>query len=109
MKIFYVEIDGDPLTVEVDDEYSGSKGTLPDGRKYLVYRFLLYNDGFIAFRSKAGSMDGYYILLLGISPHRRTESSCIRKIALAPPGVCSGSVFKELEEDLKVRMTKGNS
>ncbi len=106
MRIIHAETDlSDPIHDE--SSYSASKGTLSDGRKYLVYRFLMYSDGFLGFRGKSGTMNGIYILLLGISPEKRTENSCIRKIALTPPGVSAGDVFKIIVDDMLKGMVEG--
>lgn len=92
---------------ECEEQYVPSSGVLEDGMKYFVYRFLLYTDGFNAHRSKAGSMDGMYIVPLGMGTRRRTESGCLHKICLAPPGVAATDVMKIITEDIVEGMTKG--
>ena len=105
-KIFHAEIEN----AEQDsscNSYSPSKGTLPDGRKYVVYRFLLYNDGFNAFRAKSGSMGGFYILLLGFPPNGRMEHHCVRKISVAPPDASAGETLETIQDDIIKGMTEG--
>ena len=44
---------------------------LEDGRKYVVYIMCLYSDGFTPYIGKKGSMDGVYMLSLGMVPETR--------------------------------------
>ena len=88
---------------------SPSLGILQDGRKYVVYRFLLYADGFIPFTGKKGSMSGCYMLPLGISPDHRTSIGAVRKIALTPPGVSPNIVIQEIVKDIVQGTVEGLS
>ena len=89
------------------DDYVPNTGRLEDGTKYYIYRFLLYTDGFNAHRSRLGSMDGMYMLPLGIPIDRRTEAGCLHKICLAPPGVSATDIMDEVIDDLADGMTNG--
>lgn len=82
-----------PMQTTLPSIPSVDRGRLEDGREFFVYRFLLYNDGFSPFSSKMGSMDGCYILPLGIPPDSRTSSGAIRRLWLTPPGVSSRDIF----------------
>ena len=90
-----------------DDEAVKNHGYLEDGTQYFVYRFLLYTDGFNSHRSKSGSMDGMYIIPLGIPIDRRTEAGCLHKICLAPPGVAATDIMHHINEDIIMGMTTG--
>ena len=94
-------------STEALEDYVPNKGILADGRKYYIYRFLLYTDGFNAHRSRLGSMDGMYILPLGIPIDRRTEAGCLHKICLAPPGVSATDIMDEVIDDLAEGMRNG--
>jgi hypothetical protein len=48
--------------------YAPSTGFLHDGRKYIVYRAMLYTDYFKADVSRKGSYGGCYLLPIGIRP-----------------------------------------
>lgn len=89
------------------DDYVPNKGRLVDGTKYYTYRFLLYTDGFNAHRSRLGSMDGMYMMPLGLPIDRRTEAGCLHKICLAPPGVAATDVMDVVIDDLTEGMRNG--
>jgi len=89
------------------DEYVPNKGRLEDGTKYYVYRILLYTDGFNAHRSRLGSMDGMYMMPLGIPVDRRTDAGCLHKICLAPPGVSATDIMDMVIENVTESMTHG--
>ncbi len=91
----------------VEESYSPNTGYLENGTKYFVYRFLLYTDGFSAHRSRTGSMDGMYIVPLGIPIEQRTDAGCLHKITLAPPGVSATDIFDLVIDDIVVGMTDG--
>ena len=57
------------------DEYVPNTGLLEDGTRYFLYRILIYTDGFNAQRTRLGSMDGFYMIPLGIPFDRRTAVS----------------------------------
>lgn len=82
-----------------------SSGTLQCGRKYFIYHFLLYNDGFTP-NNRNGSMDGCYIIPLGIPPEQRTPSGALRRLFLCPPGISSKTVMPEVVDDI-VEGSKG--
>lgn len=75
-------------------------GQLQDGRKYTVYRFLLYADGFSPQAFKKGSMGGCYILPLAVSPDLRVTSTSVRRLGLTPPGVSTNQIIREVIEDI---------
>ena len=91
------------------EAHSPIYGSLSDGRRYLVYRFLLYTDGFTARQGNKGSMAGCYMLPLGISPDLRTSVAAIRRIGLTPPGVSTNQVLSFIIEDIVQGTTDGFS
>lgn len=88
---------------------TSNKGRLKDGKPYVVYRFLLFSDGFNAYQSRAGSMDGVYIILLGIPISKRNPTSCVRKLCLCPPGTNINDIIRELKDDIIDGMTNGRT
>ena len=77
-----------------------SFGNLKDGRRYTIYRFLLYADGFTPQLGKKGSMGGCYMLPLGMLPDRRSAVGAVRKIGLAPPGVSTNEILMVISDDI---------
>ena len=64
-------------------------GRLKDGRRYVVYRVLLYCDDFQPHTSKPVSYGGCYMLPMGIPPDQRACYGAVRCIGLTPPRVSS--------------------
>jgi hypothetical protein len=62
-------------------------GYLRDGRRYVVYRVLLYCDDFQPHTSKSDSYGGCNMLPMGILPSERAGYGAVRCIGLTPPGV----------------------
>lgn len=77
-------------------------GTLKDGSPYVVYRMILYADGFNAssqlFAPK--SFHGIYMLPVGLEQSWRTTPASIRVISLAPPGVQKNKVLQAVIPDI---------
>ena len=94
-------------TNNTEDKQNTNQGRLKDGRRYFVYRFILYSDGFNAYQSKTGSMDGIYIIVLGIPTSKRNSSTCIRKLSLCPPGTNAKDIMKFITEDIIKGTTTG--
>ena len=92
---------------ETRGEYAPPYGKLSDGRNYIVYRFLLYSDGFTPYSGRKGSMGGCYILPLGISPESRSRVGAIRRIGLTPPGISTNSVLEWIIPDIVKGTTDG--
>ena len=76
------------------------RGKLADGRPYVVYRFLLYCDGFLPYAGRKGSMGGCYLLPLGVRPDVRARIGCLRRIALTPPGVSTNHILEAIIPDI---------
>ena len=89
------------------DDYVPNTGFLADGTRYFVYRMLLYTDGFNAHRTRLGSVDGMYMIPLGIPLNSRTEAGCLHKICLAPPGIEATDVMAIIIKDIVDGMTEG--
>ncbi len=92
-----------------DNEGYPKSGTLEDGRSYFIYRFLLFSDGFNTFQSRPGSMDGVYIVVLGIPTLKRNPASCIRKVCLCPPGTDVNHIIEKIIDDLMLGSTIGTA
>lgn len=117
LTIIHPSIPSSPRTFHVENVFSkpntspcksipDSKGNLSDGRKFYIYRFLLYNDGFSALR-KRSSMDGCYIVPLGIPPSKRTIEGSIRRLWLTPPGVSSRPLSELIVDDIMKSAKEG--
>ena len=52
-------------------------------------------------------MDGMYIFLLGIPVEYRTDTGCLHKICLAPPGIAATDIIDVLIDDISKGMTDG--
>ena len=82
-----------------------SSGVLATGKKYFILRDLLYLDDFQPYVSRKGSFSGVYMLTLAeIGNH---GYSAVRVLGLAPPGVSSNYVLKELIPDIIKCTTQG--
>ena len=84
-----------------------SFGTLKDGRKYGVYRCLLYCDGFNQYVNKKGSAGGCYLLPLSLPYRYRTSHDAVRVVALTPPGVSTRDALLAIVPDLVQGSTAG--
>ena len=84
-----------------------SEGNLSDGRKYIVYRFLLYADDFQPFTSRKGSFGGCYMLPLGIQPSKRASFHAVRVLGFVPPGVSTNVVIERVVPDIVKGSTDG--
>ena len=84
-----------------------NEGYLEDGRKYVVYRLLLYCDGFSPNTTRTGSCTGVYMLPVGMDPDLRESAGAVRPLALAPPGVSQNDVMKSIFADILEGTTKG--
>ena len=87
--------------------YAPNEGVLQDGRRYVIYRMLLYCDGFSPNVSRKGSCTGVYMLPLGIDPENREGAGAVRPIALAPPGVSQNDILRTIFLDVMEGTTKG--
>jgi len=78
-----------------------SVGALPNGRRFVVYRFILFTDGFSVSRSsyRQAKAGGIYLLPMGLPPHYRKSPRFIHTVSLSPPGVSAVRVIGELIEN----------
>jgi len=85
------------------------RGVLKDGRKYIVYRFLLYSDDFNPHKSaySQGSVGGVYIMPLGLPSEDKFSTSAVRCISLAPLGLSSNVVISAIMPDILKGATQG--
>ncbi len=84
-----------------------SLGTLPNGEKYFIYRFLLFWDGFRMTIGKSASGDGFYLQCINFPRQARSSSTAVRILSLTPPGVNIGAVFSRVQNDIIIGMTEG--
>lgn len=82
-------------------------GYLKDGRKYVVYRALIYTDDFQPFTSRKGSYGGCYMLPLGLPPDERAGYAAVRCLGLTPPNVSSNEVLLHIIPDIVQCTTNG--
>ena len=87
--------------------YATPCGDLSDGRKYVVYRFLLYSDGFTPYAGMKGSVGGCYMLPLGLSPHTTSRVGALRRLGLTPPGISTNHVLSTIIPDIVKGSTDG--
>ena len=73
-----------------------SSGRLEDGRKYVVYRMFLCSDEFTPYIGKKGSMDGLYMVPIGMGAENRNGAGAVRPLGLTPPGVYTNEVLAAL-------------
>lgn len=88
-----------------DTTIQGDQGLWDDGRRFYIYRFILYSYGFTA--TKAGSIDGCNILPLGVPPDSRTLDGSIRRIWITLSGISSREMLLEVIKDVVKVSTEG--
>ncbi len=84
-----------------------STGTLPNGEKYLIYRFLLFWDAFEISEGNSASSEGFYMISLNLPVHARSSPSAVRVLTFTPPGVKISTVFELIQQDIIKGMTEG--
>jgi hypothetical protein len=67
-----------PTPLGVPKQYALFSGYLHDGRRYVVYRMLLYCDDSQPYASKSGSFGGCYMLPMGVPPSQRSGYGAVR-------------------------------
>jgi hypothetical protein len=92
---------------ERQERYVPHVGRLADGRRYIVYRMLLYCDDFQPFSTRRGSAGGCYMLPLGVPPVSRAGCGAVRILGLTPPGVSTNEVLAEIIPDILQGTTEG--
>lgn len=86
-----------------------NKGVLDDGTPYVIYRFLLYSDGFKQKKSLSDkrSVCGFYILPLGLSHKSKLSSNAARILTLSSHGQDTNEVFNHIIDDVVLGATEG--
>jgi hypothetical protein len=87
--------------------YAPHLGLLKDGRRYIVYRMLIYCDDFQPYTTRKGSAGGCYMLPLGVSPSKRSGYGAVRVLGLTPPGISTNVILSELIKDIVKGSTAG--
>jgi hypothetical protein len=96
-----------PTPLDAPKQYAPSSGYLHDGRRYVVYRMLLYCDDFQPYASKSGSFEGFYMLPMGIPPSQRSVYGAVRYIGLTPPQVSRNEILQYSIQDIVKCLTTG--
>lgn len=79
----------------LNNRRSNIKGTMKDGRSYVIYRFALYADEF-----GFDGVCGCYMLLLGAAQHNRISSAGVRALTLVPKCQDVNKVLKIILDDV---------
>ena len=87
--------------------FSRCTGYLDDGRRYVIYRVLLYCDDFQPHSSTTSSYGGCYMLPMGIPPAQRAGYGAVRCIGLTPPQMSTNEVLQYIVPDLVKCCTTG--
>ena len=84
-------------------------GFLPDGARYLVYRFAFYMDGFKQTKSQRDtrSVGGCYLLPLGLSLEARRGPGAPRTLTIASSSVSHNAVLKLFMADISRAAVEG--
>lgn len=93
-----------PATFPSNDATSG---ILEDGRRYFVYRFILFWDGFGVGATTSVSTEGIYLISLNLTSKHRSSSKAVRVVTLLPDSVPISVVLDEILKDIKIGMTTG--
>lgn len=90
-------------------ECAPSAGVLSDNDRtpYVVYRFLLFTDGFNVFAGKRASGDGVYLQSLNLTSEARNSPDAVRIIGISPPGVSGSEIIRAMEPNLRTGATSG--
>lgn len=86
-----------------------TRGKLPDGERFYVYRVLLYTDDF---NSRGGlvqstSVGGFYLMPIGLNLRSRVSCLSVHVITLTPPGLKTNFVMDDVIDDLTMCATQG--
>ena len=92
---------------EVQHTTGTSSGILQDGRKYVVYRVLLYADNFQPFTDGKSKFGGCYMVPLNMDITRRVSRDAVRVLGVTPPGVSTNEVIRSMLDDIEEGATKG--
>ena len=93
--------------LDVQKQNVPCSGFLHDGRRFVVYKFLLYCDDFQPYTRKSGSFGGCYMLPMGITPSQRSGYGAVRYIGLTPPQVSSNEILQYIIQDIVKCSTTG--
>lgn len=99
--VFVSDAKESPPTNPIDNTCT-TTGTLQDGKRFYVYRLLLYADDFNP-RSTLfpkGSVGGLYLSPSSLNLKSRRSQSSVRTVSLTPAGVSTNSVLEYIIEDL---------
>lgn len=100
--VFVTDKPDDTSTFSNQEQPCTTRGTLPDGAPYYIYRLILYADDFNP-RSTLfpkGSVGGLYMSPTSFHVRSRRSQTAIRTVSLTPAGVSTNSVIDFLVNDL---------
>jgi len=88
-----------------------NSGVLDNGERFVLYRMILYADGFNQHKSLSDgrSVGGCYMLPLGLSVENRRSISAVRVISITPSGENMNDALHMVKEDIVTACTKGIS
>jgi len=84
-----------------------SIGKLQNEEPYVIYRFLLYHDGFTISNHNQKTANGVYIIPLQFNTFGRNTTNVGRVLTLSPPNVSPFAVFETIKDDLSRGTTDG--
>jgi len=86
-----------------------NSGFLDNGERFLLYRMVLYADGFNQHKSLSDSrsVGGCYMLPLGLSVENRRSISAVRVISITPSGENMNDALHMVKQDVVTSCTKG--
>ena len=86
-----------------------NKGILSNGIPYVLYRFILYSDGFKQKKSLSDqrSVCGCYIMPAGLPNNCKCSSKSARVITLAAPGQDTNEVLELIVDDIVIGSVNG--
>ena len=85
-----------------ENRIPSNTGYMPDGTRYVIYRFALYMDGFKQTKSKRDtrSVGGCYIMPLGLSIDARRSSAAPHVVSLASSSLPHNKVLKLVMDEI---------
>ncbi len=83
-----------------------SVGLLDSGEPYIIYRIVLFWDGF-NIQGKSASEEGVYMLCLNIPERSRASKNAVRILTLTQPVVKSVAALQNLLDDILESATEG--
>jgi len=102
-------ISGTRANPHMHDNGHRNIGILDSGERFALYRIALYADGFKQHKSLSNkkSVNGMYMMPLGLSLSCRRSTSCVRVLTIAPHGTSALDAMSIFVEDIVKGTTEG--